>query len=172
MQAHRAKRTQSRGQAVDHPWATEPTGLSGPTGPSQWQSWKLEEWCDAVRAASRSEARVFTIIHLFAGERREDDIEECPMKRAATDGLTLLVLSVDLANDPEWDLTSPSTFDKLRELVVEGLIDAVLGGPPCSTWSRLRFRPGGPRPLRFRKLPGAASTFRRPKRQDWWRPTC
>ncbi len=65
-------------------------------------------------------------------------------------GLALLVLSVDLADDGRWDLSSPETFAKLRELAVEGLIDLILGGPPCATWSRLRFRLGGPRPLRFR----------------------
>eukprot|EP00959_Pyramimonas_sp_CCMP1952_P096079 2008951-Pyramimonas_sp.AAC.1 len=34
----------------------------------------------------------------------------------------------------------------------EGMID-ILGAPPCSPWSRARFRPGGPRPLRFRDQP-------------------
>ncbi len=38
---------------------------------------------------------------------------------------------------------------KLRQLAVEGLVDAMVGGPPCATWSRLRFRRDGPRPLRY-----------------------
>ena len=37
-------------------------------------------------------------------------------------------------------------------LVVEGCIDALFASPPCATWSRLRFRPGGPAPLRRRGL--------------------
>ena len=31
----------------------------------------------------------------------------------------------------------------LMMLAEEGLIDVILGGPPCSTWSKLRFLPGG-----------------------------
>ena len=38
----------------------------------------------------------------------------------------------------------------LMMLAEEGLIDIVLGGPPCSTWSKLRFLPNGPPPLRHR----------------------
>ena len=34
--------------------------------------------------------------------------------------------------------------------ITQGLLDGILGGPPCSTWSRLRFLPDGPRPLRLR----------------------
>ena len=66
--------------------------------------------------------------------------------------LPLLFCSVDLLVDSRWDLAAPETFMALMQLAEEGLIDVVLGGPPCSTWSRARFRPGGLRPLRFRGL--------------------
>ena len=38
----------------------------------------------------------------------------------------------------------------LLEFIHLGWIDFVVGSPPCSTWSRARFLPNGPRPLRFR----------------------
>ena len=52
--------------------------------------------------------------------------------------------------DSRWDLSVPATFMALMLLAEEGLIDLVLGGPPCSTWSKVRFLPGGPPPLRLR----------------------
>ena len=35
-------------------------------------------------------------------------------------------------------------------VMVDKLLDGALTSPPCSSWSRLRFRPGGPPPLRTR----------------------
>ncbi len=112
--------------------------------------WSLDGWCDAVRAASRGVTRTFVVMHLFAGARRTGDLEDCLRQAASTAGLILVMLSVDIADDPRWDLAVPETFVRLRELVSEALVDAVLGGPPCSTWSKLRFRTGGPRPVRCR----------------------
>ena len=70
----------------------------------------------------------------------------------ATLGLSLVMISVDLEWDPLWDLSLPATFHALMSLVIYGCIDALFAGPPCATWSRLRFRPGGPAPLRRRGL--------------------
>ena len=68
-------------------------------------------------------------MHLFAGCRREGDLEDWLTRLAEEAGLKLLILSVDLADDPAWDLSEPETFMRLRELVSESLIDAVFGGP-------------------------------------------
>eukprot|EP00972_Heterocapsa_arctica_P093859 13844199-Heterocapsa_arctica.AAC.1 len=64
--------------------------------------------------------------------------------------MELLIISVDLGNHASWDLENPHTFEKLHALIAEGLVDFIMGGPPCSTWSRMRFLPGGPRPVRLR----------------------
>ncbi|CAK0808808.1 unnamed protein product [Prorocentrum cordatum] len=111
-----------------------------------------ESWVRKVTEVKSSGVKVFVVMHLFAGPRRPGDVEEWLGVLAAQRGLELLVLSCDLAQDPLWDLTLPETFQKLWGLVVLGHIDAILGGPPCSTWSRARFVKllGGPRPLRFR----------------------
>ena len=47
-------------------------------------------------------------------------------------------------------MTLPATISLLDDLCDEGLIDGYMNASPCSTWSRARFRPGGPRPLRHR----------------------
>ena len=47
--------------------------------------------------------------------------------------ILLLIISVDLANDVNWDLAKPTSFSVLDEGIREGLLDALFGGPPCST---------------------------------------
>lgn len=82
-------------------------------------------------------------------------------------GLRLLMLSVDLAEDPNWDFANPSTFNSLMSLAEEGLVDVFLGGPPCSTVARSRFVyiPGGPRPLRFRWALWGRPDLTKPERE-------
>ena len=124
--------------------------------------WTVEEWCEEVRRSKRHTERTFVVVHMFAGERRTNDIQEyleCMMEQQ---GLKLLMLSVDLAMDADWDFTNPITYSKILGLAEEGLIDVFFGGPPCSTVARSRFVkiPGGPRPLRFRwALWGRADLF-------------
>ena len=113
----------------------------------------LKEFTDAAKLARRSSERVFVVLHLFSGANRDFDLECHVRRKLASKNLKVLVISVDLGADLNWDLGGPETFHVLHESVVQGLVDAVCGGPPCSTWSRLRFRPNGPRPLRFRWKP-------------------
>lgn len=114
----------------------------------------VQEWCDAVRAAKREDHRTFVVMHFFSGERRPQDVQEWLEGWMEEAQMKLLMISVDLAFDPLWDFTQPSSFHSIYQLCVEGLIDAVIGGPPCSTVARSRHVPlpggGGPRPLRFR----------------------
>ncbi len=124
----------------------------------------LQEFCDAVRISRRDEKRVFVAVHLFAGARRDGDLETCLYECCTAAKIELLSLSIDLENDPQWDITLPDTFYRLYELAVEGLIDLGTAGPPCSTWSRLRFLPGGPRPLRFRSSPWGRPDLTRAER--------
>ena len=107
-------------------------------------------WCEAVRRARLQGHRVFVVMHLFAGERRAEDVQHILEEEMHKLGLILLMISVDLAMDSRWDLSRVDTFEQLWSLVEEGLVDVIFGGPPCSTWSRARFKPGGPRPLRRR----------------------
>lgn len=114
--------------------------------------WTVDGFCEAVRHSKHGGERTFVVVHMFAGERREQDIQHYLETMMDSAGLHLLMLSVDLAEDPNWDFANPFTFNKLLGLAEEGLIDVFFGGPPCSTVARSRFVriPGGPRPLRFR----------------------
>ena len=121
----------------------------GMAGRSQYT---VDEWVETVRRSKCIDRRVYVAIHMFAGERREGDIQQCLEQLCAGEGLRLLMLSVDLAVDPLWDFTNLATFHQLMLLAEEGCIDLWIGGPPCSTVARSRHVPlqGGPRPLRFR----------------------
>eukprot|EP00438_Fugacium_kawagutii_P028165 Skav233604 [mRNA] locus=scaffold109:47718:52210:+ [translate_table: standard] len=116
--------------------------------------WTVEEWCTEVRRTKHSNVRTFVVIHMFGGERRPEDILHYLQDMADRAGLKLLMLTVDLADDPGWDFTLPHLLHHLLCLAHEGLIDIWIGGPPCSTVARARHVPlpggGGPRPLRFR----------------------
>ena len=116
------------------------------------EGWTVESFCEAVRRTKHEDVRVFVVVHMFAGARRDGDVQQFLEEKMNAEGLHLLMISVDLAEDPEWDFANPNTFSRLMGLAEEGLIDIFFGGPPCSTVARSRFVkiPGGPRPLRFR----------------------
>ena len=63
------------------------------------------------------------------------------------------VLCVDKMVDPAQDLLSDQLTSFLAELCEKGTVDALLGGPPCRTVSKLQFRQPGPPPLRARTGP-------------------
>lgn len=117
----------------------------------------VQQWCDAVRRARSMDGRVFVCMHFFSGERRDGDIQQYLETKALASNIQVLMVSVDLATDPLWDFTNPTTFHKIYSLCSEGLVDLVIGGPPCSTVARSRHVPlpggRGPRPLRYRWCP-------------------
>ena len=124
--------------------------------------WTVDEWCEEVRRSKHHAVRTCVVVHMFAGERRKNDVQEYLEILMEQQGLKLLMISVDLAMDAEWDFSNPNTYSKILGLAEEGLIDVFFGGPPCSTVARSRFVriPGGPRPLRFRwALWGRADLF-------------
>jgi hypothetical protein len=112
----------------------------------------VQDFISAIKAARQSDRRVLVVVNLFAGERRQDDIEHWLNRLSASEGFRLLVISPDLATDSNWDLSVPATFHALMQAISEGLIDIVTGGPPCSTVSKARFSQmfPGPRPVHLR----------------------
>ncbi len=116
------------------------------------RGWTVDEWCEEVRRTKHHDARTLVVIHMFAGERRKEDVQHYLEELMDQHDLRLLMISVDLAMDENWDFSNPVTYSKIMGLAEEGLIDIFFGGPPCSTVARSRFVhiPGGPRPLRFR----------------------
>ena len=111
-----------------------------------------KEWCRLVRDTRLQPERTFVVMHLFAGERRAKNVQAYLEVKMRNAGLKLLMLSVDIKDDAEWDLSAKDLFEELMQLAEGGYLDAVLGGPPCGTFSRLRWLPNFPglRPLRIR----------------------
>ena len=128
--------------------AAEPSGSATRAS----AGFSVADWVKAVDAAKRSEHRVFVLLNLFAGDDREGDIQQFVLKGAEDRELHVLMLNADLATDWRWDLSIADTFAILMGQAEQGDIDAVVGGPPCSTWSRARFVwwVPGPRPVRYR----------------------
>ena len=73
-------------------------------------------------------------------------------KELASEGRA--VLCVDTVIDPGMNLLRDDVFAYLLEIADGGTLRALLGGPPCRTMSRLRYRQPGPPPLREREGPG------------------
>jgi len=105
---------------------------------------------ERARRAKSLNSLTVVALHAFGGSRREGDMEESFNQWSQTLGIVLLFETADLAFNSEWDLGNPHTIQLLLEMISTGLLDILIGGPPCATWSRVRFVPGGPRPLRFR----------------------
>ena len=111
------------------------------------------EFNEKVRFLKRDEDLVIVVLHAFSGARRRCDVEHYTYELADEHGVPIFYFGVDLAFNRFWGLADPSLIAMLSDMIGEGLIDIVIGAPPCAAWSRARFQPGGPRPLRFRSQP-------------------
>ena len=109
----------------------------------------MEEWEAAVEAAHR-DGDTKVVLDLFSGQERQYDLKFYLFEQAGDK--KILVLNADLSSDSRWDLSMSKTFGLLMTQAERGMIHLVVGGPPCSTWSRARFNTSqpGPRPVRFR----------------------
>ena len=112
-----------------------PTGKWTGEGLS-WNRWlrKRFESCESL------------VIHLFSGPDQG-------WWKKRLDSSKRSVLCLDKEAGADQDLLSDSVIGYLAELCESGKVDAVLGGPPCRTVSKLRFRRPGPPPLRSRTGP-------------------
>ena len=90
------------------------------------------------------------ILHCFAGADRAGSFRRHVEALAEAAGLWVLVIDVDIEQDAGWDMCDPLLISAILDWIEQGLTDLLLGGPPCSTWSRARFHRGGPPPLRRR----------------------
>ena len=95
--------------------------------------------------------RVFTFIHHFSGPR--DPLGET-LRNEAIGKLKVKIISVDREKDGS-DLSEDKPYEDHLLLAKEGKVDGFHAGFPCSTYSRLRFRPapGLPGPVRSKRQP-------------------
>ncbi|CAE7212170.1 unnamed protein product [Symbiodinium sp. CCMP2592] len=109
---------------------------------------------DALRGANnfgefRSRRR-FVFVHLFSGER--DILGETVKAAAKAEGLNVDVRSVDIKGTERCDLSKAEPFGELMQAATDGNVDAGHAGPPCGTFSRVRWneKGTGPPPVRGR----------------------
>ena len=75
--------------------------------------------------------RVFA--HLFAGARREGDLQQF------IESLGAVAISIDIIYDVTWgDLLKTETFLLFDRAIRHGTLRGFLAGPPCETWTRAR----------------------------------
>ena len=58
--------------------------------------------------ASIMQSETCVVVHMFAGERRKNDVQEYLEILMEQQGLELLMISVDLAMDADWDFSNPN----------------------------------------------------------------
>ena len=84
------------------------------------------------------------VLHLFSGDK------ESSRKWLELQKLGYEVITLDVAANSAENLHSPAIWSYLMMLARKGSLRVLLGGPPCRTFSRLRHKPPGPRPVRCR----------------------
>ena len=85
------------------------------------------------------------VVHLFSGDRHASK------KWLELQKLGYEVITLDVAANSAENLHSPTIWAYLMMLARRGTLRVLVGGPPCRTFSRLRHKAPGPRPLRGRK---------------------
>eukprot|EP00438_Fugacium_kawagutii_P019482 Skav235615 [mRNA] locus=scaffold358:94800:107242:+ [translate_table: standard] len=117
------------------------------------RTWKLRYHSVSPRDLAMSHRLV---IHLFSGRRRAGDFQhfaEIMLKGIGG----YMVISFDTAVDASMNIFQPQTWDFLWRAAQGGHIYALLLGPPCESWSEVRYMAlqdaqgfvrRGPRPLR------------------------
>ena len=86
------------------------------------------------------------VVHLFAGKKKKEVFEWM-------NGGDKTLLELDIERSQGHNLLDPQLWKALSWGASQGKIVALLGGPPCRTFSRLRFRENGPSPVRTRSNP-------------------
>jgi hypothetical protein len=100
-------------------------------------------------SADMSEAPEMRVLYMFSGpSAREDGVGTFTAMAGERDGRKVSVVYVDVLNGDEFDMADQVKFEDLLARVQSGIFCAALLSPPCSTFSRARGRPGGPRVVR------------------------
>ena len=86
------------------------------------------------------------IVHLFAGKQPREEY-----KYLEKNGYVLLEL--DIERGSSHDIMNPAVWRALEWAARRGKISGVIGGPPCRTYSLLRYKSPGPAPVRSNDYP-------------------
>ena len=78
-------------------------------------------------------------LHLYSGRRRRGDLQDALEALEPEGGVTLWVLSIDVMVSGKYcDLLQKDTQLLWLRIAKEGLVEGLLAGPPCETWSVAR----------------------------------
>ena len=99
------------------------------------RSWAAVEvsWCPAPRYFSAA-ADVEGAMHVFGGERREQDSDEHLAALCTKHRLEFLCITVDLRQEDGWDMMGPDTQGALLRLADDWCLDILnaITGDPCT----------------------------------------
>ena len=90
--------------------------------------------------------RVFRMLHMFAGPK--DALGDAIKEECDKRGLKFHAIALDRKIDPGLDLSTTNSKVELESDIKQGEFDYVHGGFPCGSFSRARWQPGGPPPVR------------------------
>lgn len=96
-----------------------------------------------------SSLRVFRFLHLFSGEK--DALGEAIEAEAKKARIRVECVGLDRKTDANVDLNDAEKMGRLKKEVEEDEWDGFHSGFPCGSFSRARWNPGGPPPVRSSK---------------------
>ena len=104
----------------------------------------------------------FFVLNLCCGHRRAGDIADIASHVNFPGGFRVWFISIDIVSgNGDHNLADSAAFNKILDHVRTFRVHGWIIGPPCETWSEIRYMPledqKGPRPLR-----SASSTFALP----------
>ena len=105
------------------------------------------------------------VAYLYSGESRKSSVAEELKILCEKSGAGLEVHEVDILNGgSEHNLLDTEAQARWESRIADGEFDVVIVTPPCSSWTRSLFRPGGPPPVRDKRhpwgLPNATNAIR------------
>ena len=134
--------------AVD---AEDPTAEMTENFPDHDSTWYVGLKPEAV--PMKVKCRVITILHLFSGPCREEDLGWWLKVLCAASGCTARVENIDTLINPKFNLYFDEFYESIFKAVSAGIFDVLISGLPCSTWSKSRWLRPGPPVLRSRLHP-------------------
>ena len=138
------------------PQAPQPTWIS--------DHHDLPQFPQVVHRQPRKVAAARYILYLYSGHRREGDMVHWAHTLGSQRNIQVEVITIDIVYDAKLcDMRDPKSRQIWLDYVARGLFLAVLGAPPCETYSAARHRAitamdGGPPPLRTFQYPWGLET--------------
>ena len=114
------------------------------------EAWVPQRVPDALKDAKSfsefRERRVFQFLHLFSGE--PDVLGQAITEASHKENIRVGITSIDRDGNHGFDLKADHLFGDIMDDIRGGLYDGAHAGFPCGSFSMVRYRAGGPLPVR------------------------